>query len=319
MYRQNAAFTLLEVILAMALSVLVIFALSMAVDLNLRLLDAGRTQVVEAQLARAVLQVIARDISAVVYSNPSDLKKLTSNAFLTASSQSGSTSQSGTNSSQSTNQSSQSGNAQNSSSSSTGSSSTSDTSTDETTTDIDRTSDLADATSQTQPGLYGNTAELLIDVSRLPRADQLNASNQEGNTANTGYLSDLKTVAYYVISDSASLPLTTGNGLNSARGLVRREFDRAPAVYAAQQGQVIQPEGNLVPLAPEVEAIEFHYFDGTQLLDTWDSISQNGLPVAVDITVYITRQHPRNSENAQPLKYHLLVNIPTAPPAQILP
>jgi len=57
---------LLELILALALSALLLYAISMAVDLHLRALDVRRTNVEEAQVARAVLHMIATDLRGTV-------------------------------------------------------------------------------------------------------------------------------------------------------------------------------------------------------------------------------------------------------------
>jgi hypothetical protein len=60
------AFTLLEVILALSLVVVVLGLVGLAVDIHLRLGDKGRTEVEEAQVARAVLHRIADDLRGAV-------------------------------------------------------------------------------------------------------------------------------------------------------------------------------------------------------------------------------------------------------------
>ncbi len=69
--KQKHAFTLIEVILALGLSVLVLAAVAMAVNLHLRLLDSGRTRIEEAQLAREILRTIAQDLHNAVPYNAS--------------------------------------------------------------------------------------------------------------------------------------------------------------------------------------------------------------------------------------------------------
>ena len=67
--RKRRGFTLLELILALGLTVIVVGLVSMAVGTQLRLAAAGRAQVQEAQLARALLHRIADDLhNAVPYS-----------------------------------------------------------------------------------------------------------------------------------------------------------------------------------------------------------------------------------------------------------
>ena len=64
--------TLLEVMLALALTAVVLAAISMAIDLHLRMLDSRRGTVERIQLARAVLQIIANDLRATVQQNSTD-------------------------------------------------------------------------------------------------------------------------------------------------------------------------------------------------------------------------------------------------------
>jgi hypothetical protein len=127
-------------------------------------------------------------------------------------------------------------------------------------------------------------------------------------------VSDVKNVSYFVINNGASAPAAI-NGTDAPTGLVRREISRAAGVYAAQQaGLTSATSDNLTPLAPEVMEIDFQYTDGTQWLDTWDTVSYGGLPVAVQVSIIIAPLHPVNA-NAQPSTYRLLVGIPAAKPA----
>ena len=66
---RRGALTLLELILALALSVIVIAAIGWAIQLHLQALDTRRSDVEEAQLARAVLKLIADDLHSVVAYN----------------------------------------------------------------------------------------------------------------------------------------------------------------------------------------------------------------------------------------------------------
>ncbi|MGW8257713.1 MAG: hypothetical protein ACWGMZ_09535 [Thermoguttaceae bacterium] len=282
------AFTLLEVLLALSLSALLIFAVTIAVDLNLRLLDSGRTEVEEAQLAREIFRIMAHDLEGTVFLDPRNVKTLMSGAPVATSASTADDS--------------------------------SDTA-DSDTAEADRIADLSEASPQSQPGLFGNNAELQIDVSRAPSIQQLIATRQVSDSITPVRLSDVKTVSYYVFGTSAALPAQTSgrtaqSQINEAqRGLYRRELDRVSAVYAAGEGQISQTTDNLVPLAPEVESIEFRYFDGVDWWDSWDSISQSSLPRAVLISLWITRLHQGKTKNLQPLMYRLLVKIPTVPPA----
>jgi hypothetical protein len=142
------------------------------------------------------------------------------------------------------------------------------------------------------PGIYGDQYSLMVDVSRLPRADEYiiqQASIMDGSL--TDVPGDLKTVTYYVQTE-------TNLGVNDAlqsfadpsqisgytSGLVRRQLDRAIIAYAEETAdtQRLMATGDLV--APEVIALEFSYFDGVEWLLQWDSSSQS-LPWLIQISL----------------------------------
>ena len=60
--RSRRGYTLLELLLALALSSLVIYSILWAIQLHLRSLDVRRTSIEEAQLARAVMRMISDDL-----------------------------------------------------------------------------------------------------------------------------------------------------------------------------------------------------------------------------------------------------------------
>ncbi len=68
---RSRGFTLLEVVLAIGLSGAVLGLLATAIDSYLVRVDASRTQVESAQLARALLNQISRDLRSARYSSPS--------------------------------------------------------------------------------------------------------------------------------------------------------------------------------------------------------------------------------------------------------
>ncbi len=70
--------TLLELILALSLSVVLLFAVGLALRLYWRAFDVKRTNVEQSHLARAILQHIDRDLHSAVQSTPVDLSGLES-------------------------------------------------------------------------------------------------------------------------------------------------------------------------------------------------------------------------------------------------
>lgn len=74
--RRRSGLTLLELILALSLSVLVLMSISMAINTHYRMLDVRRTNVEEAHLAHAALRHIADDLRSTVQYAPPDLSGL---------------------------------------------------------------------------------------------------------------------------------------------------------------------------------------------------------------------------------------------------
>jgi hypothetical protein len=74
--RASRAVTLLELILALALSVLVLSAVGMAINLYFKMLDVRRTSMEEMQVVRIVTQRITNDLRMMVQPNQPDLSGL---------------------------------------------------------------------------------------------------------------------------------------------------------------------------------------------------------------------------------------------------
>jgi prepilin-type N-terminal cleavage/methylation domain-containing protein len=181
------------------------------------------------------------------------------------------------------------------------------------------------------PGLYGNQYELQIDVSRLPRVDELQRMNSNSLTNSLQDIpSDVKTVAYYCVGNG----LTSSSGVVNPRtgktetGLVRRVMDRAVTLYASESGNLQGLQQAAEVIAPEVAGIEFQYYDGTEWLTEWNSDEMCCLPTAVRITVVLTERAEADGTNqaynstlptmataSADQIYSLMVRLPTAKPA----
>lgn len=149
-------------------------------------------------------------------------------------------------------------------------------------------------------GIYGNQAQLMIDVSRVPRMDEFLAMQMNAGQAQPGSLvdvpGDMKRVTYYVQAASPSgiqdtmrqveSGLDNNSSSTASSGLIRRQIDRVVTNFAEASGLASQlaASGDLV--APEVVSLEFSYFDGVQWVNLWDS-SQMGFPWMVNITLAI--------------------------------
>lgn len=245
-----SGFTLLEVLLSLALSVLVLGIVAMAIDLHMRLLNSNRTDIEQSQLARAVLRQMADDLRGAVAYTPQSTSGVTAASLtpglvlaIAQESQSGTTPATASSAS---------------------------------------SSSSASLSISSSPGLYGDNQTLQFDFTRLTRATV--SSSNSSDTDNVNPTADLRTVTYTLAGNSMG---SGGNG--NGQGLVRYEMDRAAAVQSQNTGQYTQDLTNQTPIAPEVTDLEFSYFDGTQWNQQWDTSQQGALPMAVQIVISIAR------------------------------
>jgi uncharacterized membrane protein YgcG len=373
---------LLEVLLALMIGTLVLLALTTAINLQLKFTDVGRTDVEEAQLARAIFRQLADDLRGSVYPAPIEVegadaafkaaaeaaKKAASAASGDSGQPSGPTGSSGSGQSGGEagdegsageapgGQSSGAGGATNfgggatsgqagsglgasslggGGSSAGGLGATSGSGTSGTSGTGDGTS--SDSTTTTLlTGLYGDAYQLQFDLARVPRPDEwtaLPAGAAAGLAAavqpGLDRTSEVKTVSYLLLTSS---PLAGGTAVGTsslppaAAGLVRTEMDRATAAYARTGASLNVSTGKTELLAPEVTALGFRYFDGTSWYESWDSMTRQGLPQAVEIQLGVRRSRTRSGSaeevpvatvaGAAPVEealvYRLVVQIPGA-------
>lgn len=269
------AFTLLEVLLTLAMSVVLMGLIGTAfqfyaVDMNVRNMDIQQTQ-----LAAAVMQMIEDDLRATLHAEPADMSGLEE---LLSASLGGEDEEAG-----------QGGSEEDLSAAGVSMEEESIESIETTT--LDLTSGVA--VLQT-PGLIGNQYQIQLDLSRLPRLEEYVSMLDETTADLQDVPSDLKTVAYYVQSDDS-----TGGVIDSlaeldpdatdlmSGGLVRRSLDRAATVEAATMGNIstLNQTGDL--LAPEIKSIEFSYWDGLTWQVEWSSDEFGELPLAVQVRIYM--------------------------------
>ncbi len=297
----HGAFTLLEVILALSLSSLVMVAIGVAIDVQLRLLDTGRMQVEEAQLARALLSRMADDLRSTVLYDPMDIEALLTGVVAMPSEEELAALLEG-----------------------------GDLEAEEEEPDMD----MATRTSSI-PGLFGNDHMLQIDISRLPRLDEYEGLLDAGNEMLDDQACDVKTVTYYVVQNDPSMAAYATDEFEVRSGLVRIERNRATLAW--EVGQDVGLDDRLSygvdleaePIAPEVVGIQFAYFDGQEWFEEWDSILLGGLPVAIEITMAILPADTKADEMVVPttaadfmatgqspfLIFRQLVHLPMAQPA----
>ena len=249
--RLRSAYTLLEVILTLALTTVILGLIATAIHVHLGVVDKSRGQVEEAQLARVLLQRIADDLrNAIPYTPPS------------SSASAGSQSSSGMPTSSDSSASS----------------------------DPSASSESSTAGTSTGGGICGSLRCLQVDTSRRPRLSRLALMMSTADNSQLPPLSDLWTVTYSLGNPGTVSPTEQGDSAPDAQGgLYRRELERSQFVWAMRQGlsDVLNQATNL--LAPEVVDMQFTYYDGLTTSDTWDSTQQGKLPTAVKVAIAIRR------------------------------
>ncbi len=276
---KSRGFTLLEVVLTLSMAVVLMSLVGATLQFYSRNMNVRDMDVRRIQLAGSLLQMMADDLRAAVYSEPFDASTLKS--FL-SSAAGGEAAQSldpaasevlGLDS---------------------GESLLEEPALETETLDL-QTSMLT----LRRPGMIGNQTEIQFDISRLPRLEQWQQTLGESPAEVADVPSDLKTVAYYIqavgavggVSDPLQdyLPAEALAADSAAPGgLVRRELDRAANKWALESGGIsgLLATGEL--LATEIAAIEFSYFDGVQWQTFWNSDDRQALPVAIEIKLTLS-------------------------------
>jgi type II secretory pathway pseudopilin PulG len=289
--------TLLELILALALSVIVLAAIGWAIRLHMLSLDSRRAEIEQAQLARAVLKIIADDLRSTVAYNTVDLAEA---ARLSAGgSVPGLSDEEGE------------GGEGGDGGEGDGEGMPDDDSEGE---DAQQEQDIAsDLTPAAIPGIYGNQYQLQIDVSRLPRIEDFDPAMRDPAGGLNDLPSEVKSVAYYLqpnfgqaqteeatlsrdgfgLSADLAAAQSPAAGASAAmqgwgRGLVRRALDRAATQWALDNGDMARLDRTGQMMALEIVSIEFRYFDGQTWQMSWDTQENGGLPVAVAVAIAIS-------------------------------
>jgi uncharacterized membrane protein YgcG len=322
---RRVGFTLLEVVLALGLTVVVMSAIGVAIFLHLRAVDHTRLAIERDQLARILLRRIGDDLRSAVRREPPDEAGMKALQTMMQSAKNAGKSGSRGSAGQASGGESSSGDGGTSATRSTGTTSEAGAtgSTQRPQGADDASTESADETTAGTPaavaGLYGTAYDLQIDLARVPRPDEFTTAMISGTAAP----SDVRTV-YYFLANAA-----TGLSPTGESGLMRSETNRAEALYASENGDydIFLRTGEL--LASEVMAIEFRYFDGLEWFSEWNSQDMNGLPMAVEMAIMLF--DPRTADETllggslfdpavagvdQELVYRTMVRLPSAQLAQ---
>lgn len=310
--RPRIGFTLLEVLLTLAMSVVLMVLIGGAIQFYARDLNASNVQIRQVQVGAAVLQMIEDDLRAAMHPEPIDTAALASLLASAAAPSSGGGGGGG-------------GASEDLSAAGVAS--------DETLPpDTGLPVDLVSGASVLQrPGLIGSEYQIQVDISRLPRLEEYMVMLDETAGDIDDIPSDLKTVTYFVqsagitgVADSlGQFDAETASG--GASGLVRRSLDRAVTTTALTSGGLttLNQTGELI--APEVVSLEFSYWDGLMWQLQWNSDEMGELPLAVRVQIAVvdaadtaTSAEGTTTETAsEPRLFTHIVRLPLARPVDL--
>ncbi|WP_425397895.1 prepilin-type N-terminal cleavage/methylation domain-containing protein [Aeoliella sp.] len=288
--RTQQGFTLIELILALALSAVLLAMLAAALSLGMSRAMVSRERVEQARLVEGVIGLIRSDVHHGVIYDPQDTSTAMQMAEAMAEFDVDSLDDIG---------SSDGGSSAGGSSSGVSSSSS---------------EEDAESLSLRQPlGLYGTLQELQMDVYRERPNFELDSS---GNVVPSASISGISTVRYALGEGGATLGVRGSmSGVEYGTGLIRQEANRDLLNWANQTGATTALVGTPQLVAPEVSRLEFRYFDGTQLYEYWDMQEMQGqLPRAVELRMWFAQQHEDRFGNVTTTEsepYVLVIALPS--------
>ena len=300
--RRRRGYSLLEVLLALALSVVVFAAIASAIQIHLAGLTKQKVLIERKQIARAVLTMVANDLRAGIqykaadYSGLENLVKtqqLMANSMLGAAPAAGAatggatagvasgTATSGNAGTTGTTGTTGGGAAAAGGAGASGTGSNSSTATEDEETEI-----IDEENVSFRPALIGSANVIMIDISRLPRLDQYNPMIASAE-ALVQSPSDVKSIAYFYSDTDGGMAEKIQFDNTAPGGLYRREIDRAVAAYMGDIQLLSAPDPFTKLMAAEVAQVQFRYFDGSDWKTSWDSVDEGGFPVAIEINLVI--------------------------------
>jgi hypothetical protein len=291
------AFTLGEVLVALSLSMILIGAVYSALDLYGTYSTAGRDDADRQQLVRVIVSRIDRDLRSAVYRDP---PPATEDADSTSST--GGTTAAGSTAAGST------------ATGTSGSTDASSSSTSTSSTNLVTVTDPLEQSSGSTPGLFGSANTLLVHSSR-PSAEVAYLPFNEAAGSRAG---DMLSVGYFVVGEGGG---SLGSNVVAGTGLARLAGDRLSMMFADEGGDSSALGSAVELLAPEVNSLEFRYFDGVAWTTEWDSLAMGGLPLCVEVQFAVTMSANRapggggaggNKRGPVTTRHRFVVAIPSA-------
>jgi len=275
-------FTLMEVMLSLALCVVIAGLLAAATQMYLMNIEVERDELTRSRAARAVLQVMAFDLRAAIQFKQIDEGALDQALSSAAALLGGGEDEESAAAEQAT---------------------------------------AEETYVVEQPGLSGGANSISFDISRLPRRDQFLpvVDGQSGRVISIP--SEILNINYMVgmVEPSQQAGSQNPEQGEAQVGLLRMEYDRAAKRYADQGGGNLP---GFEMMAQEVKSLRFRYFDGSNWAETWDSNQMRTLPVAIEITLLVdprSAEYRRQQQQVGDLdaafalqEYRTVVHLPIA-------
>lgn len=283
---RRAGFTLLEVVLAIALSATLLGLLALAVNMYLLRLEMSRSTVEQAQLARGVARMMMDDLRNVAVVYEQDISAAEEAAAGAES----------FNVEEEVDMSSDELAAQEGGGGGGGGGAGAGGAAGE---------EMMTAAAPARPyvGLWGNLQQLQVDVNRVRPVFTPDPNSQDGA----------------LTMNLASPGITSVRYLLTEEGLARQELNRDRAVWAQRQGDLEAWEATTRIVAPEVVDLRFRYHDGTTALEYWNIEERQGqLPLAVEVRVGIRPAQSEANDDAPPppVRYYRVTAPIPAPATQ---
>ena len=228
--RKHAGYSLLELILAMALMVVIMSAIAGGINVYMVQVAKQQARVERELVSRSALTMIANDVRAAVQYKAADfggINTLLDSIALANSVEAGEVSEEEA---------------------------------AETESSEEETLVLDEEVVSFRPSLVGTSQSITLDISRLPRLDQYNPLLvvRESEEMNTN--SDIKSVAYFFSEQNGGYDPQVVQRENEVRGgMYRREIDRAVSTYIGENPTQVNPDEFSELVASEVAEIGFRY------------------------------------------------------------
>jgi prepilin-type N-terminal cleavage/methylation domain-containing protein len=296
--KRDAGYTLVELLLTLALSVVLMALVGSALSFYATKLETRDSEVRRLQLAQAILNMLNDDLRVALYPPEFDDQALSD--LLASAAGGGGEEQPGAGEDLSA----------------AGLDDDSEGATDEAadlpTSESVETADISAGTLTTsRPGLIGNQTQIQFDISRLPRLEEYQRQMVGDTVGETLDIpSDIKTVSYFIqasgggvtdpldiVGQNSALSSGPAASQNMGGGLVRRSLDRAVTTYAMSTGGMTNLSATGDLLATEVVGLEFRYWDGLMWQMFWDSDASGSLPLAIEAT--LTMVEPSVGDDSQ--------------------